>query len=266
MPTLDRPDVRLHYEDTGRGPALLLVAGLASDSMSWQPVVAPLAAAFRLIRPDNRGAGRTTPQDAESSIDAMADDCAALIRHSGVARAHVAGHSMGGFVARRLAIRHPALVDRLVLVASGERAGGRNLALFRDLADDYPPATDAADWFRRLFDLIFTPRFLADPEKAGAALRWALDYPVPQSAAGFRRQVEAMAAFEETGGGDAGRIAVRTLVVGGAADRLFPPEELRSYARTIAGARAAMIDDAAHAVHTERPDAFVAEVFAFLAR
>lgn len=267
MPTLARSDLDLHFEDSGRGPPLLLLAGLASDSMSWLPVVAPLAARYRLIRLDHRGVGRSYPQDAAASIDAMADDCAGLVRHLGLARAHVLGHSMGGFVARRLAVRHPDIVDRLVLAASGARAGARNLALFRELADDFPPTTDAADWFRRLYAWVFTPAFMADPAKLDAALRWALDTPYPQTATGFRRQVDALAADEvhaRPERADAGRIAARTLVLGGREDRLFPPPDLDSYARAIPGARIKVVDGAAHAIHTERPDAFVDAVCDFL--
>ncbi|HYT96285.1 MAG TPA: alpha/beta fold hydrolase, partial [Casimicrobiaceae bacterium] len=51
----------LYYECVGDGPPLLLIAGLASDSLSWQPIVADLAAHYRVIAVDNRGAGRTTP-------------------------------------------------------------------------------------------------------------------------------------------------------------------------------------------------------------
>jgi pimeloyl-ACP methyl ester carboxylesterase len=265
MPTLTRPDIDLHYEDSGSGPPLLLVAGLACDSMSWLPVAAPLARSFRLIRPDNRGVGRTRPQDAASSIEAMADDCAALIRHLGLRRVHLLGHSMGAFIARRLAVRHPDLVDRLVLAACGEAAGARNLALFRDLADDYPPASDPARWHRRLYAWIFTRRFFEDPAKLDAATRWALDSPYPQSAAGFRRQVDAMA-NDDAAASDASRIAARTLILIGREDLLFPIASAQRFAATIAGARLAIVEDAAHALHTERPDAFVAAVAEFLGR
>lgn len=261
MPVLDLPDLALHYEDRGRGAPLLLVAGLASDSLSWLPVAGGLAARFRTIAPDNRGVGRSRPQDVPTSIDAMADDCAALLAHLGVARASVLGHSMGGFVAQRLAVRHPALVDRLVLVATGASPGVDNVALFEDFARRLEAGEAPQQWFARLFGAIFTARFLADPAGADAAMRWALDYPYPQSARGFRRQVDAIAAYD--GAGTPSAISVPTLVVAGAEDALFPPARCEAFARSIPGASFVRIEGAAHAVHTERAAAFVDAVVRF---
>ncbi|CAG0996538.1 3-oxoadipate enol-lactonase [Burkholderiales bacterium] len=263
MPSLALPDVSLHYEARGRGAPLLLVAGLASDSLSWLTVWTGLAARFRAVAPDNRGVGRTAPQDAAASVDAMADDCAALLASLGIARAPVLGHSMGGFVAQRLALRHPRLVERLILVATGARAGPGNVALFDDLAAKLASGEDPSRWFRRLFDLIFTRRFMSDPQNVEAATRWALEYPYPQSAAGFRRQVDAIAAFD--GSGDLSAIAAPTLVVAGREDVLFPATACGAFARRIPGAAFVTIDGAAHAVHTEQPAAFVEAVSRFAA-
>lgn len=263
MPRIDLPGVSLHVEQQGNGPPLLLIAGLASDSMSWLTVWNDLASRFRSIAPDNRGTGRTRPQDAPVSIDAMADDCAALLAHLGLERVAVLGHSMGGFVAQRLAARHPAFVGRLVLVATGSAPSPADLALFRDLAARLDAGEDPARWFRRFFDAIFTRRFLADPANVDAATRWALDYPYRQSPRAFRRQVDAIAAFD--GGADLARIAVPTLVIAGAEDVLFPPAEGQALAARIAGARFLAIEGAAHAVHTEQPKAFVDAVTRFLA-
>ena len=104
MPMFSREDVDLYYECHGSGAPLFLIAGLASDSQSWQPIIGDLAAHFRVIALDNRGVGRTIPQDAPTSIRAMADDCVALIDHLRLPSVHVLGHSMGGFIAQELAI------------------------------------------------------------------------------------------------------------------------------------------------------------------
>jgi pimeloyl-ACP methyl ester carboxylesterase len=158
-------------------------------------------------------------------VDTLADDCAALLDHLGVGRANVVGHSMGGFVAQRLALRHPDRVERIVLVATSDGAGADNVEHFFALADRLDAGEDRATWFRSLFEAIFTRRFMADPVNVDAALHWALDYPYPQSPAAFRRQCEAMAAFD--GRADLMRIARPALVVSGREDILFPARSLR---------------------------------------
>jgi pimeloyl-ACP methyl ester carboxylesterase len=262
MPSFALPGLDLHYEVRGDGRPLLLIAGLASDSMSWLTVWNDLSGRRRAIAPDNRGAGRTRPQDGPVSVDEMADDCAALLRHLRAGQASVVGHSMGGLVAQRLALRHPGRVDRLVLAATGAAADPRDIALFRDMADKLDAGEDPARWFRRFFDVIFTRRFMADPANVEAATKWATDYPYAQSPRAFRLQVEALAAFP--GVADAARIAVPALVLTGSEDVLFPPAEGEALARRIPGATFKVIDGAAHAIHTEQPKAFVDAVMGFI--
>jgi len=264
MPTLERPDLALHYEERGAGPPLLLVAGLASDSLSWLPVATPLASRFRTLMPDNRGVGRTRPQDAPCAVDAMADDCAALLRGAGIERATVLGHSMGGFVAQRLARRHPDLVGRLVLVATGTATSERDAARLDAMAATFEADRDRARWLASLFELVFTARFRRDRSKIDAAMAWALGYPYPQSPRAFRRQVDATIAYD--GAGDAAAIAAPTLVVAGREDALFPVARCEAFARAVRGAEFEVIEDAAHAVHTEQPSAFVDAVVRFAAR
>src|SRR5258708_20939169 len=114
MPSFAHGDVDLYYEIRGHGKPVLLVAGLASDNAFWLPVVDDLAAHHQVIVIDNRGSGRTTPLDTTTSIAAMADDCAALVRHLQLPSVDVVGHSMGGMIAQECAIRHAALFNRVV--------------------------------------------------------------------------------------------------------------------------------------------------------
>ncbi|MCK5684085.1 alpha/beta hydrolase, partial [bacterium] len=77
MPQIKTNNVDLYYEIHGKGTPLLLIAGMASDSQSWQPVVKELSQHYRIIILDNRGTGRTTPQDINTGIQSIADDCIA---------------------------------------------------------------------------------------------------------------------------------------------------------------------------------------------
>ena len=93
------------------------------------------------------------------------------------------------------------------------------------------------------------------------ALRLALTYPYPQASADFRRQVEAIAAFD--GRADLARITAPTLVLGGTEDLLYSPADSAALADRIPNARMQLIDGAAHAIHLERPEAFVAVLAEF---
>jgi pimeloyl-ACP methyl ester carboxylesterase len=112
--------VRLHLRDTGprEAPAILFVHGFGSSLHSWDEVAAALEGEFRVIRLDLPGFGLTGPDPTGDYSDTRSGVVlAALLDALGVARAHVAGSSMGGRIAWRFAADHPARVERLVLMA-----------------------------------------------------------------------------------------------------------------------------------------------------
>lgn len=260
--TFSSANAELYYEIYGDGPPLLLIAGLGSDSASWQTVVPPLAKHFRVICLDNRGSGRSVCAEGPLSIDQMAEDCAALIGHLGYEKVHVAGHSMGGFIAQRLALVHPELVDRMVLSATGAKSSRRNALLFTDLARRLEEGEDPARWFRSLFYWIYTPGLFESERALAGALDFALNYPWRQSPAFFRAQVEAIADFD--GRGDLAKISVPVLVLAGERDILFSSDECREFAALIPEAKFKVLQGAAHSMHAENPRAFAVPVVEFL--
>ncbi|MFC2106357.1 alpha/beta fold hydrolase [Candidatus Bipolaricaulota bacterium] len=261
MATAQLNGVDIYYEVHGGGPPLVLIAGLASDSQSWLPVIAQLAERFTVIAYDNRGVGRTAPHDTEISMTLLTDDCAALIEHLGYSKVLLLGHSMGGFIAQEVAARYPDQVERLILVGTARANTPRNGALFLDMARSLESGADLETWFREFFRWIFTARFLQDEVVVAEALRVAVEYPYPQSPAQFRRQVESVAGFV---GLDASRIRAKTLTMTGSEDLLFPPEQGRALAGELPNAEFQLISNAAHSIHMEAPAAFVDAVLQFL--
>jgi haloacetate dehalogenase len=122
--TLDRVDVGdavLRVRHGGEGPPLLLLHGHPRTHVTWHRVAPLLAPHFTLVCPDLRGYGEsskppTTPDHAPYSKRAMAADGVALMRSLGHERFAVAGHDRGALVAFRLAMDHPEVVTRLVLM------------------------------------------------------------------------------------------------------------------------------------------------------
>ena len=127
---LDGGRVRVLRSGPDRAPALLLVHGGSTDNaaISWYRMFGEFGPDHRVIAPDLPGFGGTEGIEPLGGPTAQADFLARVLTGLGVERAVVVGVSMGGDVAMNLALRHPALVRGLVLIAPGglvERAGNR---------------------------------------------------------------------------------------------------------------------------------------------
>ncbi|WP_431975046.1 alpha/beta fold hydrolase [Micromonospora haikouensis] len=116
--------LRLWHEVRGSGRPLVLLHGGYGTAESFAPLLPAFAGRRRVVTVDLQGHGRTADVDRPLRFESMADDVAALIRHLGLGEADVLGYSLGGGVALRVAIQHPALVRRLVVVSAPCRSGG----------------------------------------------------------------------------------------------------------------------------------------------
>jgi pimeloyl-ACP methyl ester carboxylesterase len=81
------------------------------------PIIPRLAEAHQVIAVDLQAHGRTADADRPIALETMGDDIAALVGHLGVGRPDVMGYSLGGGVAFQMALRHPGLVRKLVVVS-----------------------------------------------------------------------------------------------------------------------------------------------------
>src|SRR3982074_3788329 len=113
--------IKLYYEIHGKGyPLVLLHGGLGSTQM-FEPNIALLAKGRQVIAVDLQGHGRTADIDRPFSLEAMSEDIAALLQYLKIPKADVMGYSLGGGVALQIAVRHPELVNKLVLVSAAIR-------------------------------------------------------------------------------------------------------------------------------------------------
>jgi pimeloyl-ACP methyl ester carboxylesterase len=123
--------VRMRYFVGGEGPPLVLVHGLGGAASNWTELAPLLAERHRLLVPDLPGHGGSSALPAVSGLEPFADRVALVAEQEGMLPAPVVGHSLGGMVVLRLALRRPADVQALVLAgAAGLSTGGawgRNL-------------------------------------------------------------------------------------------------------------------------------------------
>lgn len=110
--------VKVWYQTYGEGEPLVLLHGGLSTIEAFGPNIARLAESRKVIGVDLQGHGGTGPLGRPMTFEAMATDIAELINKLGYEKADVMGYSLGGATALRLAIDHPEVVDRLVIVSA----------------------------------------------------------------------------------------------------------------------------------------------------
>jgi 3-oxoadipate enol-lactonase len=252
--------VRLHVDEVGEGPLFLLLNGLGYANWAWQRQLPELSKRFRCIAVENRGTGRSPKPPGPYSIEEMADDAAETLEGR---RAHVAGYSMGGYLAQALALRHPDLVERLVLVCTG--TGGPDVvetpketsAVWLANADKTPQ-----EFARATQPLSFRPGWADEhPDELEELLRTRLEHPTPPEC--WRAQYEAARDWTSRTS-PVEEIEAPTLVVHGDADRIVPYPNGVEVARRIPGARFETFAGAGHLLFIEEAPRFNAMVTSFL--
>ena len=124
MPYAPVNGLRMYYEIHGDGPAAGAAARRLHDDRDVRAARCRAGRAPAGDRPELQAHGRTADIDRPLTYEQMADDTAALIRHLGIGQADVFGYSMGGGAALQVAIRHPELVRKLIVVSAGYRYDG----------------------------------------------------------------------------------------------------------------------------------------------
>ena len=120
MPYIEGSRVRTYYEERGSGEPVVLIGGLSSTIETWGRVADLLAERYRVIRPDNRGSGRTKlePDDGDRSMQAFAGDVCDLLDALELDTVHLVGASMGGMIVQQMVIDHPDRVRSVTSIMS----------------------------------------------------------------------------------------------------------------------------------------------------
>ncbi len=116
--------INLYYEIHGTGKPLILLHGGFGTFETFAALLPTLALDHQVIGVDLYGHGRTALTNRPFRFEHMADDIAALIQHLGLEKADLLGYSFGGAIALQTAIRHPEIVNKLVVISSPFKRAG----------------------------------------------------------------------------------------------------------------------------------------------
>jgi pimeloyl-ACP methyl ester carboxylesterase len=266
---------RVGYRMAGRGPAILLIHGMAGSSRTWRGVMPLLARDHTVIAPDLLGHGESAKPMGDYSLGAHASGLRDLVVGAlGIEQATLVGQSLGGGVAMQLAYQHPELCERLVLVASG--------GLGREVS-----------WLLRLLTLpgsewvlpIACPRSLRDRGNGLARFLHERGIRAPHLAEIWRAYaslaepenrhafIRTLRAVIDPGGqtvsaNDRLYLAqsVPTLIVWGDRDDIIPVAHAHTAHALMPGSRLEIFEGGGHFLHVEEPVRFAALLADFIAQ
>lgn len=247
---------RVHVVEAGVGPPLVLVHGFGGSTFDYEEhVLSPLARTHHVVAVDLYGNGWSERDPSfRYGWSLWSDQLAHTLDALGIARASIAGHSMGGGAAAVFAARHPDRVTRLIL------------------ADALYPLEDAeiALPFRAMATPILGPLALAlvgDPSPPGASAgyhaRLRPTYGIAGTRAAWLDYVQSPTRRDDLAAA-LPTIAATTLVLHGTEDPFVPHAAMARAAPHIPHVRIVDLEGGGHFPHRDDPERFVAELDAFL--
>lgn len=251
---------KIHYLDAGSGSAVVLLHGLGGNSANWAFNTPIFAQKHRVIVPDQIGFGSSDKPFINYRLGTYVDFLDKFLEGLKVERATLVGNSMGGWIAAAYALKHPAKVERLVLVDAAGFAPPKEF----DLAALSGLNPSTREGMKQLAGLVFFNPLM----KTDAAVDMLLAQRL-SAGDGYTIQslVESIHRGEDMLDGRLGAIKQPVLIVWGRNDGLTPlAREGERFKKEIPHAQLLVFDDCGHVPQVEKAAEFNAAVLKFLSQ
>jgi pimeloyl-ACP methyl ester carboxylesterase len=268
MERADLDGLTLEYEVAGHGEPVAFIHG-ALIAETFRPLLAEpaLTDRYHLVRYHRRGYAGSTHTRGPMTVAQHAADCHALLRHLGIGRAHLVGHSYGGVVALQLALDVPAVVHSLALLEPAIVANS-GVQAYREALERGEQRFREAN-AEQVIDEFFQPRF-------GSGYRALLDRILPGAFAQavadagtwFERESPALREWD-FGEAELRRVTQPVLAVHGQESAALWPRFGETYRLLLASlpqAEGFVLPGCTHLLHTQNPSDMAEALAAFFAR
>ena len=245
----------IHYLTGGEGEPLVVLHGGGSGANEWMDSMTELCKNYRLYVPDLPGFGRSQQMDGDYTISDFVDFIEDFTHGLGLTSFHLVGHSLGGGLALRYAVRSPQKIVKLVLVNS--MSLGKEVAIWicflsssifcRSLGVAVVAVMESVKW---LINLVYAPlRFMNPLTRATMILGPSMTVLREQATAQVNQFSELM---------------IPTLLVWGAKDTIIPVSNAYAAARLIPDCQLHVFEDGGHSVHRQKVKEFAHLLTCFL--
>jgi pimeloyl-ACP methyl ester carboxylesterase len=246
------PTPRIAVSHAGSGPLVLFLHGIRGNRRNWYGQIDAFSKDFTAAAWDARGYGESDDHAGPLQFDHFAGDVLRVAAHFGAHKLHLVGLSMGGRIARNVALRFPERLDSLTLVATAPGFDALSTDEIRRFVTEHRTRTPQT--LQRLLGS-------GAPREAFDELSDSLSRMREES---YRKTLEASVAQDR--GAPIENIRVPTLVIAGDEDKVYPPALAQDVARRIPGAELVMMPGAGHLPNLEQPERFNEILLDFLNR
>lgn len=248
----------VHYYEAGQGPNVIFLHGLGGEASNWAANIGPLSEKYHVYALDQVGFGRSDKPFIEYKIETFVEFLQAFMQALNIPKATLVGNSLGGWIAADFAARHPAMVDKLVLVdAAGLSPEGGAMRLPVDLN----PASLAGT--RKILEfIVFNKQWVTDD-----LVRLAFERRM-KSGDGYtiQRVMAGIMVGNQWEDANVGSLHAPTLVLWGRDDALTPLALGERFQKAIPGAKLTVLDECGHIPQIEKPLEFNKALLDFLAQ
>lgn len=251
---------KLNFKTYGSGDPIVIMHGLFGMLDNWQTIAKRLAKTHMVYIVDLRDHGKSEHTDA-FNYRLLAEDIARFMEGEWIHQAHIIGHSMGGKTAIQLALDHPNLIDRLIVVDIGIKAyeGGHEVILEALLSVDIDQVSSRQEVEDQLSRYIadksirlFLMKNLTRDKEGG--YRWKMNLPLlVRNYHNILGSVEVEDAIE-----------LPTMFIRGGRSSYIVDEDIPVLNDKFCDIQIETVHDAGHWVHAERPDELLSLVTSFL--
>ena len=246
------PAPRIAVTYAGKGPLLLFLHGIRGNKRNWYGQIETFSNEFAAAAWDARGYGESDDYSGPLQFDHFTGDVLRVAEHFGAAKFHLVGLSMGGRIARNVALRSPERLHSLTLVSTTPGFDALSADEVKRFVTER--RTNNPDAVRQLVGSRARREAIEELEDSLARVR----------AEPYRKTLEASVAQDRAAPIE--NIRVPTLVIAGDEDKVYPPSLAESVASRIPGAELVMVKGAGHLVNLERPGRFNEILLDFLKR
>jgi len=236
-------ELDIHYFTGGQGEPLVVIHGGGGGAGEWLQSVAELSEHYKIYVPDLPGFGRSQMPDGNYGISEFVDFLEDFTHGLGLKRFHLVGHSIGGGIALRYAVKFPYKIGKMVLVSSMSLGKGiafwikflSSSALCRSLGVAAVVVLDAVKW---LVNMVYAPIKFVNPLTRATVNMGAGMTMLREQATVLVTQFS--------------QLMIPTLLVWGAEDNIVPVSNAYNAARLIPDCQLHVFEDCGHSVQREK--------------